>query len=658
VLTKSLLPSYEQSLFSEYIALLPLTTLFLVVIAIIFKGKQHKVRSLLILLLISLVLAFGLFNPIYHLLARLPGFNLFRAPARWLILYALTAAMLAGIGFQAIRDESRTEEFSRFLRLSLVVSLFLFILLILWGYFGQYLAPIFPIGAEVTVETPNVESVLVWVLELLLIVMLMIAILRSRNRTNIFIFGLFVLALTSLFGATRSFSYADPTTPEAYDDIRPPVARLWVTDDCDDAPSNCPLPPARFLSLSDIFFDVGDQPDIDTIYADQLSGSAQYDYTIAIKQKEIIGPNLAMAYDVPSVDGFDGGVLPLETYTQLTSLLLTDGQQNTDGRLREHLSQIPDESLMDLFNARYVITDKVGDVWRNELFFDLEHKQTITAAGEAVSIGYLPPYEATEIWILSEGKPGSLEIQTTNNLQWILQPEEVESELYRYMFPNPAELTSVRFFSCDPIEESTCQESYLLKGTVLADNRDETFYPLVAGNYRLIHSGDVKIYENLDVQPRVFVVHDWHSRSTLESSLDFMRSPTFDPALSAVVLTDSNISQESIGESVAKIVSYQPERILIEVEGDKSGLLVLTDAYYPGWEATIDGETTEVFPTNGLFRSVIVPAGAHEVEFFFEPSSLHIGLIFSGLGILIWLSVAGGLVYLDRIREQIKKSKT
>jgi hypothetical protein len=45
-------------------------------------------------------LALGGYNPIYSLLVKfVPGFNLFRVPARWLVLYAFGAAMLAGIGF-------------------------------------------------------------------------------------------------------------------------------------------------------------------------------------------------------------------------------------------------------------------------------------------------------------------------------------------------------------------------------------------------------------------------------------------------------------------------------------------------------------------------------------------------------------------------------
>ena len=60
----------------------------------------------LIVALVGLALAFGLYNPLYWLLATLPGFNLFRVPARWLALFALGTALLAGLGVEALIKRS------------------------------------------------------------------------------------------------------------------------------------------------------------------------------------------------------------------------------------------------------------------------------------------------------------------------------------------------------------------------------------------------------------------------------------------------------------------------------------------------------------------------------------------------------------------------
>ncbi|MBK9049352.1 MAG: hypothetical protein IPL78_00065 [Chloroflexi bacterium] len=100
LLTRSLLPGYGQSLFSEYVAFLPLTALLLALVGAWQWRRDRAVWPVLLLAGLGLFLALGRFNPAYWLLARLPGFDLFRAPARWLVLYGLGMALLAGMGWE------------------------------------------------------------------------------------------------------------------------------------------------------------------------------------------------------------------------------------------------------------------------------------------------------------------------------------------------------------------------------------------------------------------------------------------------------------------------------------------------------------------------------------------------------------------------------
>ena len=46
------------------------------------------------------------------------------------------------------------------------------------------------------------------------------------------------------------------------------------------------------------------------------------------------------------------------------------------------------------------------------------------------------------------------------------------------------------------------------------------------------------------------------------------------------------------------------------------GFLVLTDSYYPTWQASIDGKETKIYLTDYNFRGIIVPKGEHTVEFY------------------------------------------
>jgi len=63
--------------------------------------------------------------------------------------------------------------------------------------------------------------------------------------------------------------------------------------------------------------------------------------------------------------------------------------------------------------------------------------------------------------------------------------------------------------------------------------------------------------------------------------------------------------------------------------------LVLSDLLYPGWHAMLDDEATPLYATNGLFRGVIVPAGAHRVEMRYFPQSLRWGLGLMAMALFI-----------------------
>ena len=62
-------------------------------------------------------------------------------------------------------------------------------------------------------------------------------------------------------------------------------------------------------------------------------------------------------------------------------------------------------------------------------------------------------------------------------------------------------------------------------------------------------------------------------------------------------------------------------------------LLVLSDRWYPGWKATVNGRNADVLRANGVFRAVEVPAGVSDVEFRFLPRSLRLGAAVSLFGL-------------------------
>ncbi len=60
------------------------------------------------------------------------------------------------------------------------------------------------------------------------------------------------------------------------------------------------------------------------------------------------------------------------------------------------------------------------------------------------------------------------------------------------------------------------------------------------------------------------------------------------------------------------------------------GLLVVSDAFYPGWKAIVDGQEQPILATNLIMRGVFLEGGNHKVMFVYRPPLLRIGLLVAG----------------------------
>jgi len=87
----------------------------------------------------------------------------------------------------------------------------------------------------------------------------------------------------------------------------------------------------------------------------------------------------------------------------------------------------------------------------------------------------------------------------------------------------------------------------------------------------------------------------------------------------------------------AMVDSYANGTIILEVETTAEGILVLSETYYPGWTAVVDGIRTDVHRVDGCLRGIRLPAGRHTVSVRFEPASFSRGMILT----LVTLGVCG-----------------
>ena len=89
------------------------------------------------------------------------------------------------------------------------------------------------------------------------------------------------------------------------------------------------------------------------------------------------------------------------------------------------------------------------------------------------------------------------------------------------------------------------------------------------------------------------------------------------------------------------MTAWEPERRAFTVNANRAARFTLREAFVPGWNATLDGAAVPIDPWQGAFQSVVVPAGAHSIEFRYQPHSVVTGAWISIASILILGTIFG-----------------
>ena len=154
-----------------------------------------------------------------------------------------------------------------------------------------------------------------------------------------------------------------------------------------------------------------------------------------------------------------------------------------------------------------------------------------------------------------------------------------------------------------------------------------------------VGSSGIKVYSNPEAFPQTWVVHQAvaipHDKvlATLQKyDLNQMRRLTF--------LRDAAVPKlDQCGPGDwSEVTVRQAQRVSIDAGLVCTGMVVLDDAYYPGWVATVDGRPAPIYEAYGCLRGVVVAAGRHRIEMHYRPKSVIWG------GILTCLGLAGACI--------------
>ncbi|WP_017302685.1 YfhO family protein [Spirulina subsalsa] len=140
------------------------------------------------------------------------------------------------------------------------------------------------------------------------------------------------------------------------------------------------------------------------------------------------------------------------------------------------------------------------------------------------------------------------------------------------------------------------------------------------------------LYENTNAMPRAWLVEETIQLKPEEilQTIKTSKLPdgtTYNPRQTALIENTIEEKNSTLNpESEVNINQIRPRSIEINVKTNHPSFLVVSNVFYPGWKATINGQNTKLFLTNYTLQGVAIPTGTSLVKLEFRPNSFHIGL--------------------------------
>ena len=161
------------------------------------------------------------------------------------------------------------------------------------------------------------------------------------------------------------------------------------------------------------------------------------------------------------------------------------------------------------------------------------------------------------------------------------------------------------------------------------------------------------IYNNRNALPRAFLADNYIVESKKEMILKRLYDPQLNLKNTLILEEDiANFEPKYSDENTVQIINYSPQKVEIKTSSHTNQFLFLSDTYYPGWEAKIDGIKTKIHRADYAFRAVPVQAGNHLVSFEYKPLSLKLGLTISALTLFSIIL----LIWFKNISQKLKPS--
>jgi hypothetical protein len=192
-----------------------------------------------------------------------------------------------------------------------------------------------------------------------------------------------------------------------------------------------------------------------------------------------------------------------------------------------------------------------------------------------------------------------------------------------------------------PLDQSLLSRTEVSYGSGLAMlSRYSAYLNMIESNPRLL--SDLAITHGIDVQrgtivenpaplPRVTAPAQINFAANRDAAHEALKN--LDPSRTAVVEAPPRaVSPSKVN---LRITNYEGDSYVIEADAPSEFLFKLAVPYDPGWKAMVDGAEVAVFPVDEALQGAFVPAGRHQVKFWFEPPAFRRSIALSLAGLLV-----------------------
>lgn len=646
VLGKSFLsPRFNLVDVATYI---PLLGAFLALYSLTQIRKNALIGFWLIIAVAAFILMLGSNTPLYQFVHKLPFINLFRVPARHSFEWTFALSVLSGFGLDAATNTFKKRSSTTLTILTCCLLVLAVVLGIYWTHYSS--------------EAGYIISKLVFTSVLLVAAWMTFRLLKPRLAVTC---ALIVIAC--FFEAFIIFDH------------------LWLTNRRQVGTQQflSPAPATRFiqqLPANDgrVYTDgphISDNFDsFDLLPYFGLSGIAGYEPLMLTRFSEAMGNVSLNTSELRKGLKSDGSLLEPDSHvldllhTKYVTTFWDLGDKQDESQKRDGITFIATASpirLKSRESASFTVSEANADVLG--VVSSLAYASSLVQ-GERVAIVRLQSLSGT----IHEREL----VAGVHTAEWAHERADLREVIPhqlppvfdsvpgddRNSFQAKRYLAKVDISDREPLKrvsiENVSGVELLLWKLTLFDSASQTSFPIsLLGPDRwetLYNKNRVVVLRNRRALPRAWLVSDVR-HVTAEEALCAIRGHAdfkFDPSRTALVETPlrnlSGFTGQALTDSSVQVVREEPNRLTLDADVEAAALLVVSEIYYPGWVAEVDGQPADIQQTNYLLRGVFLDPGKHRIVMRYTAPAAKQGLLVS-LFSLITLCVL--LVFLSRRRQ-------